>query len=43
MKLGERRSPLTPARGREFDSGLKVERSWQIELAAGQVLRATNC
>src|SRR5690606_10368168 len=37
------RSPLTPARGRGFDCGLKVEWSWRIELAAGQVLRATPC
>jgi len=41
--LAERRSPLTPARGRGYDCGKKVERSWRIELAAGQVLRATHC
>jgi transposase len=41
--LSQRQSPLTPARGRDFDCGLRVEWSWRIELAAGQVLRATPC
>jgi hypothetical protein len=39
----QRQSPLTPARGRGFDCGLKVESSYRFELAAGQVLRATPC
>jgi hypothetical protein len=41
--LAQRRSPLTPVRGRGFNCGLKVERSWRVELAAGQVLRAPPC
>jgi len=41
--FADRRSPLTPARGRGFDCGLEVEWAWRIELAAGQVLRATAC
>jgi len=43
ISFAERRSPLTPARGRGFDCGLKVELAWRIELVAGQVLRATPC
>ena len=39
----ERHSPPTPTRRRGFDCGLRVERSWRIELAAGQVLGATPC
>ena len=39
----QRRSPPTSARGRGFECGLKVEWSWRIELAAGQVLGATPC
>ena len=39
----ERRRPPTPALGRGLDCGLKVEWSWQIELAAGQVLGAPPC
>jgi hypothetical protein len=42
LELGERRSPLTPARVRGFDCGLMLELSWRIELAAGHVLRATS-
>jgi hypothetical protein len=38
-----RSSPLTPARGRGFEYWLRLEWSWRIELAAGQVLRATPC
>ena len=34
---------LKTARGRGLDFGLKVEWSWRIELAAGQVLRAMPC
>jgi len=41
--FSERRSPLTPARERGFDCALKFEWPWRIELAAGQVLRATPC
>lgn len=36
-------SPPTPARGRGFDSGLRLEWPWRIERAAGQVLGATPC
>lgn len=36
-------SPLTPDRWQGFDCGLKVEWSWRIELAAGQLLGATPC
>ena len=43
ISQAERRSPPTPDRGRGIDCGLRVERSWRIELAAGKVLGATPC
>jgi hypothetical protein len=41
--LAYRQRPPTPALERGFDCGLKVEWSWRMELAAGQVLGAPPC
>ena len=41
--IAQRRRPLTPARGRGFDCGLRAARAWRLELKAGQVLRAKPC
>ncbi|WP_353566724.1 hypothetical protein, partial [Haloferula sargassicola] len=39
----QRQRPPTPALGRGLDCWLTVDESWQIELAAGQVLGAPTC
>ena len=36
-------SPPTPDRGRGLNSGLKVDRSWRMELETGQALGVTSC
>jgi hypothetical protein len=36
-------SPPTPDRGRGWNTGLRLERSWRLELLAGQALGVTPC